>query len=185
MERTDCFLEAPAPALAPAPGGDVSATRTFTGLAYSGEAVSDGWMPVVIDLASMHLPPPNDCPVLLSHERDQSLGYATLALTDNAPANQVASDADEGFPWQLSVHAQASRSDEIAPGASVQVNGRTLLPRRIRRDLIEASRGRAYRGKTLRVTHGLRVSRRRAWGGRPAGERATLHLVGGCLGTRP
>ncbi|NCC95000.1 MAG: hypothetical protein EOM10_17330, partial [Opitutae bacterium] len=60
------FFEAPAPHLAAA-SDDTPARRAFEGVAYSGDVVSDGWMPIVIDLESLRLPEP--CPVLLQHDR--------------------------------------------------------------------------------------------------------------------
>lgn len=131
----DYFFEAPAPAI----GTDAKVVgdirRTFSGVAYSGAAVSDGWQPIVIDLASLVLPTP--CPTLLQHDRDKRVGVCTLAVADgaltcdgyllaNEEAQELAADADGGFPFQLSVHAQPGTTEEVAPGALVNVNGRTL-----------------------------------------------------------
>lgn len=128
------FFEAPAPSLAAA-SAEAPARRTFEGVAYSGEAISDGWTPIVIDLDSLRLP--ERCPVLLQHEREARVGVCTLTVADgalrstgylltNAQAAALAADADDGFPWQLSVHAQPGSVEEVAPGAAVQVNGRAL-----------------------------------------------------------
>jgi hypothetical protein len=118
--RSPGFLEAPAPSFAAA--DQATRRRSFEGIAYSGEAVSDGWTPIVIDLASIRLP--DRCPVLLQHERDQRVGVCALAVRDgalyasgsllsNAHAAHLAADADEGFPWQLSVHAQPASVEEV------------------------------------------------------------------------
>jgi hypothetical protein len=64
------FFESPAPSFATAeraPG-----RRAFEGVAYSGDAISDGWTPVVIDSASIRLSTP--CPVLLEHDREARVG---------------------------------------------------------------------------------------------------------------
>jgi len=109
--------------------------RTFTGLAYSGAAVSDGYDPIVIDLASVRLP--NPCPVLLQHNRDKRVGVCSLSvsggglacegyLLGNTDASRIAEDSDDGFPWQLSIHAQPGTTEQIEPGMSTIVNGRNV-----------------------------------------------------------
>ena len=130
------YLEAPAPTLSPAQAGDGQARqRTFSGIAYSGEPISYWGSPMVIDLASLILP--NQCPVLLQHERDKRVGVCTLSVVDgalhsqghllaNEDAQALAADADGGFPWQLSVHAEPGSVEEVNAGTQVQVNGRTL-----------------------------------------------------------
>lgn len=130
------YLEAPAPTLSPAQAGDGQARqRTFSGIAYSGEPISYWGSPLVIDLASLILP--NQCPVLIQHERDKRVGVCTLSVVDgallsqghllaNEDAQALAADADGGFPWQLSVHAEHGSMEEVNAGTQVQVNGRTL-----------------------------------------------------------
>jgi hypothetical protein len=129
------FFESPFPPLAE-PTADTHARRSFSGIAYSGELLTGGWDGrLAIDLESLTLPA--TCPVLLQHDRAQRVGSCKLAVADgaltcagtllsNPAAQQLAADADEGFPWQLSVHAEAGRTEEILPGAAVAVNGRTL-----------------------------------------------------------
>jgi len=134
--KTHWVLEAPAPSLgiADAPEGEPR-RRTFSGIAYSGSPVSDWDEPIIIDLASLSLPDP--CPVLGGHSRDIRLGVASLAVRDgllacdgylltNSDALKLAADADEGFPWELSVHAQPGALERVQAGASAVVNGRTL-----------------------------------------------------------
>lgn len=133
------YFEAPPPAFAPATQSASDgrpAQRTFTGVALSGEPMVHAWFGrLVIDLDSLILPPA--CPVLLDHEREQRVGVATLAvrngaleasgrLLSNDDAQALAADADEAFPWQLSVHAQPSLTEEVAAGTQVNINGRTL-----------------------------------------------------------
>lgn len=128
------YLAAPsAPAIAPEQMAEVP--RTFTGIAYSGDAVAVGAGRLAIDLASVILPDP--CPVLVQHDRAQRVGTCTLAVRDgalcaegrllrNAAAAALAAEADEGFPWQLSVHAEPSAVEQIPAGASAELNGRML-----------------------------------------------------------
>ncbi len=76
-------------------------------------------------------------PVLLQHDREQRVGLATLVARDgqlhasgrllsNPLAQSLAADADEGFPWQLSVHVEAGQVTPVAAGVAVAVNGRDL-----------------------------------------------------------
>ncbi|WP_295581410.1 hypothetical protein [uncultured Lamprocystis sp.] len=133
-------FEAPAPTLDPADANakDPTSRRRFSGVAYSGDVIPDHWAwgNLVIDLASIVLLDP--CPVLLNHERDIPVGVGALAvaanalmvagtLLSNASAQVLAQNADEGFPWQLSVHADPGSVEEIAPGTQVQLNGRTFF----------------------------------------------------------
>lgn len=131
---TALYLEAPAPALSPAPPGDgPGRSRSFSGIAYSGDAINYFDSPLVIDLASLVVPAP--CPVLLQHERDKRIGVCALTVADgallsqgrllaNADALALAADADDGFPWQLSVHAEPGSVEYIQPGGTAEVNGR-------------------------------------------------------------
>jgi hypothetical protein len=133
---TDYFFEAPAPVLGAADTAGGQPKRcTFSGVAYSGDAVSDWGEPLVIDLCSVILP--DQCPVLLEHSRNKRLGVRTLAVRDGAltcdgyllandEARALAAEADEGFPWQLSVHAQAGAREFVAPGVQDNVNGCAL-----------------------------------------------------------
>ena len=129
------YLEAPAPTLSPPATGDGPRRRTFSGIAYSGEPIRYWGSPLVIDLASLILP--NQCPVLIQHERDKRVGVCTLAVSGgalhsqghllaNEDAQALAADADGGFPWQLSVHAEPGSVEEVKAGTQVEVNGRAL-----------------------------------------------------------
>lgn len=137
LAQASWYFEAPAPLLAPL-ARDSGATRRrgFSGVAYSGAAVSEGWgTPIAIDLATVRLP--ENCPVLLSHEHDKRVGVCRLAVAEwalacdgyllaNDAARELAADADDGFPWQLSVHAQPGSIEEIKAGTQAQVNGQTF-----------------------------------------------------------
>ena len=133
--KSDYFFDAPPPAFGQGWTTPDTKRRTFTGVAYSGALVSDGWQSIVIDLASLTLPDP--CPTLLQHDRAARVGVCTLAVRDgalacdghllsNEAAVALAADADEGFPWQLSVHAEPGTTEELAPGVAVQINGRAF-----------------------------------------------------------
>lgn len=130
------YFAAPAPALAAPPNAPGEAARRgFSGVAYSGAAVTEWGAPIVIDLASLALPA--QCPVLIEHDRKRRVGVATLAVADgalrcdgyllsNPTARELAADADDGFPWQLSIHAAPRRVEEVSAGSEIAVNGRTF-----------------------------------------------------------
>lgn len=135
--KSSYFLSAPAPGLSPAETepGVAPVRRTFRGVAYSGDVLADWGGRMIIDLASLTLPSP--CPTLMQHDRDKPVGVCTLSVSDgalicdgyllsNEEAIELASNADEGFPWQLSVHAQPGAVEEVAPGTAISVNGRAL-----------------------------------------------------------
>lgn len=110
--------------------------RTFSGVAYSGEVIQNHyyWGNVVFDLSSMSVPA--KLPALVDHDRSARAGYADSSmitadglvvagtLLSNAAGKEVASDSDEGFPWQMSVHINPGSIEEISPGTSVEVNGK-------------------------------------------------------------
>jgi len=110
--------------------------RTFSGVAYSGEVISNHyyWGNVVFDLTSMSVP--DKLPALIDHDRDKRAGYADSSsigpgglvvsgiLMSNDHGKSVANDSDEGFPWQMSVHINPGSIEEVQPGASIEVNGK-------------------------------------------------------------
>lgn len=125
------YLAAPSRlAAAPADG-----PRRLSGTAYSGGVVDYYGSRLVLDLAGIHLPSP--CPVLESHDRALRVGVATLAVRDgalvvdgrllsNPRAAAIAADADDGFPWQMSVHAEPGAVTQLAAGGERQINGRAV-----------------------------------------------------------
>lgn len=138
-QPTSAYLAAPAsPLLADlTPGTPPTTPRRFTGIAYAGGPVQPYAVatPFIIDLASLRLPA--RCPVLDGHDRDARLGVCDLRVADgaltcdghllpNEDATQLAADADAGFPFQMSVHAEAGAVEQLAAGASATVNGRAL-----------------------------------------------------------
>lgn len=126
-------FEAPVPSLEPA--SEQSRTRAFSGTAYTGGVLREWGQPIVIDLESLILPPA--CPVLEGHDRGKRVGVCSLSVQDgrlmaagkllsNEDAKSLAADADDGFPWQMSVHAEPGRIEEITAGTAVNLNGRAL-----------------------------------------------------------
>ena len=113
--------------------------RTFSGVAYSGEVITDHWYwkQVIFDLDSMQIK--GRIPALLEHSSDQragaieshSISYesgltVSGILLSNEYGTQVATDSDDGFPWQMSVRIEPSSIDEIQAGNTVTVNGKLL-----------------------------------------------------------
>ena len=111
--------------------------RTFSGVAYSGEVITDHWYwdRIVFDLDSMQIK--GRIPALLDHSTRQRAGAINSHSIDhqngltvsgdlmsNEFGTQVAQDSDDGFPWQMSVRIEPSAVEEIKAGASVTVNGK-------------------------------------------------------------
>ena len=111
--------------------------RTFSGIAYSGEVITDHWYwdRIVFDLDSMQIK--GRIPALLDHSSRQRAGAINTHSIDhqngltvsgdlmsNEFGTQVAQDSDDGFPWQMSVRIEPSAIEEIQAGASVTVNGK-------------------------------------------------------------
>lgn len=78
---------------------------------------------------------PERVPILIEHDRNQRAGVGSLTfgtdirisgtLLPNEHGADIASESDVGFPWQLSVHIEPGRIEEVQPGQQVSVNGRT------------------------------------------------------------
>ena len=113
--------------------------RTFSGVAYSGEVITDHWYwkQVIFDLDSMQIK--GRIPALLEHSSYQRAGAieshaisyesgltVSGILLSNEFGAQVATDSDDGFPWQMSVRIEPSSIDEIQAGNTVTVNGKLL-----------------------------------------------------------
>lgn len=111
--------------------------RTFSGVAYSGEVITDHWYwdRIIFDLDSMQIK--SRIPALLDHSTRQRAGAINSHSIDhqngltvsgdlmsNEFGTQVAQDSDDGFPWQMSVRIEPSAVEEIQAGASVTVNGK-------------------------------------------------------------
>lgn len=113
--------------------------RTFSGVAYSGEVITDHWYwtRVIFDLDSMQIK--GRIPALLEHSSRQRAGAInthTIShqeglvvhgdLMSNEFGTQVAQDSDDGFPWQMSVRIEPTKTEEVAADQTVIVNGKTL-----------------------------------------------------------
>ena len=111
--------------------------RTFSGIAYSGEPIVDHWYweRIIFDLDSLQIK--GRIPALLEHRTSQRAGAINSHsvshekgleisgdLLTNEFGTQVAQDSDDGFPWQMSVRIEPSKTEEIAADQSVFVNGK-------------------------------------------------------------
>ena len=116
---------------------DGKTKRTFSGVAYSGEVITEHWYwdRVVFDLDSMQIN--GRIPALLEHSSRQRAGAINTHSIDhqnglqvqgdlmsNEFGAQVAQDSDDGFPWQMSVRIEPSSVEDIQADASVSVNGK-------------------------------------------------------------
>lgn len=106
--------------------------RTFKGIANSGKPFGYGGYQTVVDLAQ--LSHKASVPVLLEHSPVKMAGVCSLSVTadgliaegsllSNEFGTQIAEAADQGFPWEMSVYAQAESYEELAAGAVLSVNG--------------------------------------------------------------
>ena len=106
--------------------------RTFKGVANSGKPFGYGGYPTVVDLAE--LSHKASVPVLLEHSPLKMAGVCSLSVTadgliaegsllSNEFGTQIAEAADQGFPWEMSVYAQAESYEQLAAGAVLSVNG--------------------------------------------------------------
>lgn len=106
--------------------------RTFKGVANSGKPFGYGGYQAVVDLAE--LSHKASVPVLLEHSPVKMAGVCSLSVTadgliaegsllSNEFGTQIAEAADQGFPWEMSVYAQAESYEELAAGAVLSVNG--------------------------------------------------------------
>jgi len=111
--------------------------RTFTGIAYSGEPIVDHWYweRIIFDLDTIQIK--GRIPALLEHRTSQRAGAINShsvsheeglkiqgSLLSNEFGTQVAEDSDDGFPWQMSVRIEPSKTEEIPADQSVFVNGK-------------------------------------------------------------
>lgn len=118
----------------PSAATDDNAPRQFSGVAHSGLPFAYWDMMAVVDLSTVSSH--ERLPVLMLHDRDKRAGWGELAiatqmeingqLLNNQHGKEVASDADAGFPWQLSAHLESDTVDELAHGETATVNGQTV-----------------------------------------------------------
>lgn len=112
--------------------GGVSEKRRLSGVAYTGKPFSYYGDRCIIDLSS--LKHKAKVPLLYQHDPDKRLGHCALSVGDKGlevdgvflsspTAAAVVADADEGFSFELSVHAQTDSYEQIPAGQTVEVNG--------------------------------------------------------------
>lgn len=113
--------------------------RKAAGVAYSGDLLSGHWYwgNVIFDLAGIEKPS-GRLPLLVEHDRGKRVGHTGLdigadalrladaVLLDTERARELADEADQGFPWQMSVHIEPTRIEELQPGMQAVVNGRAI-----------------------------------------------------------
>lgn len=109
--------------------------RTFDALAYTGAPVSAWFGKLVVDLDTAKLGA--GIPALTGHNSEKRTGVGALKrgddgirfsgkLLSNDWGKAVAQDADDGFPWQMSIGFEAGRVEHVEEGSSVEVNGATF-----------------------------------------------------------
>lgn len=128
-----------APITFAAAGADEPRRRKFSGVAYSGDVIKPHyyWGAVIFDLSTTTVD--ERIPVLIEHDRAQRAGFASLTigtdridigdgvLIDESDAgHQVITEADAGFPWQLSIHIEPEVVHFIDGGQTATVNGRLV-----------------------------------------------------------
>ncbi len=112
--------------------GRADEVRTFKGTANSGKPFGYGGTQAVVDFEGLRHKA--SVPVLLEHSPVKMAGVCRLSVTadgliaegsllSNEFGTQIAEAADQGFPWEMSVYAQAESYEELAAGAVLSVNG--------------------------------------------------------------
>lgn len=114
---------------------DNTAPRTFSGVAHSGKPFVYKGKRAIVDLST--LTHQDAVPALLLHDRAARVGVGRLAigadgltisgtLLDNEHGKQVAAEADQGFPWQMSAHIDPAQVESLPAGKTASVNGQTV-----------------------------------------------------------
>lgn len=111
--------------------------RTFSGVANSGKPFGYGAVQMVLDFDGIAIKPKTA--VLLEHNPHKGAGVATLSvdavsgclnaegvLIDNEFGRYIAELSDNHFPWEMSVHVDAKRYEEIPAGEKLSVNGHEI-----------------------------------------------------------
>ena len=118
-----------------AASADNTALRTFSGVAHSGKPFVYKGKRAIVDLST--LTHKDAVPALLLHDRAARVGVGKLTigadgltisgtLLDNEHGKQVAAEADQGFPWQMSAHIDPARVESLPAGKTASVNGQTV-----------------------------------------------------------
>ena len=103
-------------------GDTPGVARRFTMSAYTGDQVAGAFGPEIVDVSGMDMPA-GPIPILLSHDRDQRVGYSESVDVDGGQINitgrmltadhGVTQDADEGFPFQSSIGFRVLEVDRV------------------------------------------------------------------------
>jgi hypothetical protein len=118
--------------------GEQPKLRRFTMTAYTGGKLNlaNFPLPVVVDLSGLRIAA-KARPILRDHDISRIVGHtesidinrSSIRLSGvisaaNDTAREVAESSDNGFPWQASIGASASKVIFVDEGESVEVNGR-------------------------------------------------------------
>lgn len=121
------------------PQSEEGKKRTFKGQAYSGGRVDGHWYwgrsGVVFDLEGIEIQTPT--PLLGEHFSSSRIGVVngvntTNGITvegiflSNTQAKEFVQDADDGFPFQMSMFIDPGSVEEVSQGQKVVVNGQTF-----------------------------------------------------------
>lgn len=112
---------------------------TFEITAYTGAPIQvfGFYSPVIVDLTGLKAAS-QTIPVLLGHDPDRIVGQTNavsigaevkiggLVTGDNAHAQEVTSQAKNGFRWQASIGASVDRREFLDAGKTATVNGREI-----------------------------------------------------------
>ena len=119
---------------------DAKSLRRFEMVAYTGTAMElAGWdAPVVIDLAGLSIRG-TARPILKDHSPSMIVGHtesvgveagrlrvAGLVSGSGRVAGEIVESSRNGFPWQASVGAKATRVEFVKKGQTASANGRTF-----------------------------------------------------------
>ena len=119
---------------------DAKSLRRFEMVAYTGTAMElAGWdAPVVIDLAGLSIRG-TARPILKDHSPSMIVGHtesvgveagrlrvAGLVSGSGRVAGEIVESSRNGFPWQASVGAKATRVEFVKKGQTAAANGRTF-----------------------------------------------------------
>lgn len=125
--------------LAAAP--DKKGIRRFNMLAYNGGAMTLGGhrQPIVIDLAGISFASEkipilkdHDPKIVIGHTESISAGRSALRASGsisgvNDAVSEVIQSSDNGYPWQASIGATATKWHEVTAGNVIAVNGRDFV----------------------------------------------------------
>lgn len=122
--------------LAPADGQEPQVAREWRMLAHTGQIVSRWWGRLVLDMDGASFR--QKLALLKDHDTSQPIGYSTSIertkrgieaagkLVSSEIADEVLKLSREGFPWQASLMAVPSVTEEVLAGATATVNGREV-----------------------------------------------------------